>query len=69
MSKKYKEKLERFSLETRYLGEQTDLKKIQENIKKYRYMNRDHPLVAQLLDGEFAVLTKFGTVKIGRAHV
>lgn len=51
-----------FVLKTRYLGEQTDLKKIQENIKKYHYLNRDHPLVIQLLDHEYAVLTKFGTV-------
>lgn len=57
-----KEKLKTHSLETRYLGEQTDLKKIQESVKKYRYLNRDHPLVVQLLDEEYAVLTKFGTV-------
>lgn len=51
-----------FSLETRYLGEQIDLKKVQEGLKKYRFMNRDHPLIVQLLDDEYAVLTKFGTV-------
>ncbi len=58
---KIDKKIKKFSLETRYLGEQTDLKKIQEHIKKYRYLNRDHPLVIQLLEGEYAVLTKFGT--------
>jgi required for meiotic nuclear division protein 1 len=62
MARKTDRKLNTFSLKTRYLGEQTDLKKIQENIKKYRYLNRDHPLVVQLLDHEYAVLTKFGTV-------
>src|SRR5437879_1680134 len=51
-----------FTLETRYLGEQMDLKKIQDSVKKYRYLNRDHPLVIQLLEGQYVVLTKFGTV-------
>ncbi|MDP2598854.1 MAG: RMD1 family protein [Candidatus Liptonbacteria bacterium] len=59
---KHSGKYKTFSLETRYLGEQTDLKKIQEGVKKYKYLNRDHPLVIQLLDEEYAVLTKFGTV-------
>ncbi len=59
---KNRSKLKMFSLETRYLGEQIDLKKAQEGLKKYRFMNRDHPLVVQLLDNEYAVLTKFGTV-------
>lgn len=62
MASKKGKKLNKYSLETRYLGEQTDLKKIQESLKKYRFMNRDHPLVIQLLDEEYAVLTKFGTV-------
>lgn len=50
----------RFFLETRYVGERIDLKHLQESVKKYQYLNRDHPLVVQLLDGEYVVLTKFG---------
>ncbi len=52
----------RFSAETVYIGEYIDLKKIQENIKRYTYLNRDHPLVIRLLKEQFAVLTKFGAV-------
>jgi uncharacterized Rmd1/YagE family protein len=55
-------KLKKYLLETRYLGEHIDLKKFQDGAKKYRFLNRDHPLVVQLLNGEYAVLTKFGTV-------
>lgn len=51
-----------FNVETIYLGESTDLKKIQENLKQYQILNRDHPLILRLLDGQYAVLTKFGTV-------
>ena len=53
-----------FSVETRYLGEQVDLKKVQESFKKYHFLTRDHPLVLNLLDEEYAVLTKFGTVTL-----
>ncbi len=59
---KEKHKTKKFFVETRYLGEKTDLKKLQEAIKKYKYLNRDHPLIVQLLEEEYAVLTKFGTV-------
>lgn len=62
MPHKHKEKTPKYLVETRYLGEQLDLKKLQEGVKKYRFMNRDHPLVVQLLDEEYAALTKFGTV-------
>ena len=61
-SKNNNKKSKKFHVETRYLGEQTDLKKLQENVKKYHYLNRDHPLVVQLLNEEYAVLSKFGTV-------
>jgi len=62
MPKKNTPKSKKFFLETHYLGEHADLKKIQEHLKKYRFMNRDHPLIIQLLEDEYAVLTKFGTV-------
>jgi len=48
--------------ETLYLGESIDLKKVQENVKQYAYLNRDHPLVVRLLKDQYAVLTKFGAV-------
>lgn len=62
MPSRRKEKTSKYFVETRYLGEQLDLKHLQEGVKKYHFMNRDHPLVVQLLEGEYAVLTKFGTV-------
>lgn len=51
-----------FLVEVFYLGESIDLKKVQENLKQYSFLNRDHPLVIRLLDSQLAVLTKFGTV-------
>lgn len=48
--------------ETVYCGESIDLKKVQEGVRRYSYLNRDHPLVVKLLDDEYAVLTKFGAV-------
>lgn len=49
-------------METRYIGERIDLRKLQEGLKKYKFLNRDHPLVLELLDEQYAVLTRFGTV-------
>jgi uncharacterized Rmd1/YagE family protein len=62
MPVKRRKNLKKFLLETHYLGEHADLKKLQENVKKYQFLNRDHPLIIRLLDEEYAVLTKFGTV-------
>ncbi|OGN01086.1 MAG: hypothetical protein A3B91_00710 [Candidatus Yanofskybacteria bacterium RIFCSPHIGHO2_02_FULL_41_29] len=62
MPNKTKTKYVKYSAETVYLGESIDLKKIQENIKQYAYLNRDHPLVVRLLKDQHAVLTKFGAV-------
>ena len=50
------------NVEVVYVGESVDLKKVQESMKQYSFLNRDHPLVIRLLDGQLAVLTKFGTV-------
>ncbi len=52
----------KYSVETIYIGESIDLKKVQEGIKQYSYMNRDDPLVIKLLKDQYAVLTKFGAV-------
>ena len=62
MANKTKTKYVKYSAETVYLGEYIDLKKIQENVKQYSYLNRDHPLVIRLLKNQHAVLTKFGAV-------
>jgi required for meiotic nuclear division protein 1 len=51
-----------FFLETYYLGDHIDLKKVQESLQHYHLLNQSHPLVLELLPGQFAVLTKFGTV-------
>jgi uncharacterized Rmd1/YagE family protein len=51
-----------FSLLCLYLGDSIELKKLQENLKKYPYITREHPIVLKLATGQYAVLTKFGTV-------
>jgi uncharacterized Rmd1/YagE family protein len=51
-----------FSLLCLYLGDGIDLKKMQEKLKKYPYITREHPIVLKLATGQYAVLTKFGTV-------
>ncbi|OGN02404.1 MAG: hypothetical protein A2655_01580 [Candidatus Yanofskybacteria bacterium RIFCSPHIGHO2_01_FULL_43_42] len=61
-SKDTKSQLAKYSLETVYIGEYIDLKRVQENIKHYSFLNRDHPLVVRLLKDQYAVLTKFGAV-------
>ena len=62
MSKATKVKYIKHSAETVYIGESVDLKRIQENVREYAYLNRDHPLVVRLLKDQYAVLTKFGAV-------
>src|SRR3989344_4954841 len=52
----------KYGLETVYIGEYIDLKRVQENFKQYNFFNRDHPLVVRLLKDQYAVLTKFGAV-------
>ena len=55
-------KYDKYSVETIYIGEYIDLKRVQEGIRRYSYLNRDDPLVAKLLKDQYAVMTKFGTV-------
>ena len=55
-------KLAEHFAETVYCGESIDLKKVQEGIRHYSFLNRDHPLVVKLLDDQYAVLAKFGSV-------
>lgn len=59
---KQKPNILKYGLETIYIGEYIDLKKVQENIKHYSFLNRDHPLIVRLLKDQYAVLTKFGAV-------
>lgn len=51
-----------FSLFALYLGDKIDFKKLQENLKKYLYLKRDHVIVLKLGPEQFAVLAKFGIV-------
>lgn len=51
-----------FSLFALYLGDRIDLKKLQENLKKYPYLTREHPIVLKLAIDQYAVLMKFGSV-------
>ncbi len=57
-----KSQLAKYTVDTIYIGEYIDLKRVQENLKQYNFLNRDHPLVVRLLKDKFAVLTKFGAV-------
>lgn len=63
-AKRRKPKKPFFNVEVIYVGESIDLKRVQENLKQYSFLNRDHPLVLRLLDNQFAVLTKFGSVTL-----
>jgi uncharacterized Rmd1/YagE family protein len=55
-----------FNVETRYVGEAINLKELQQGKVKLEFVNRgDHPLVIRLSEhdpGEYAILTKHGTV-------
>ena len=55
-------KYDKYSVETIYIGESIDLKKVQEGIKQYSFLNRDVPLVMKVLKDQYVVLTKFGTL-------
>ncbi|MBI4158153.1 MAG: RMD1 family protein [Candidatus Yanofskybacteria bacterium] len=57
-----KPKYVKYAVDTVYIGEYIDLKRVQENLKQYNFLNRDHPLVVRLLKDQYAVLTKFGAV-------
>ncbi|MBI4160739.1 MAG: RMD1 family protein [Candidatus Yanofskybacteria bacterium] len=57
-----KQKKPSYNVEVVYLGESIDLKRVQEDLKQYNFLNREHPLVLRLLDDQFVVLTKFGTI-------
>lgn len=57
-----KPQLVKYGIETIYIGEYLDLKRIQENVRQYNFLNRDHPLVVRLVKDQYAVLTKFGAV-------
>ncbi len=62
VTKNQKVKYAKYQAETIYIGESIDLKRVQESVKQYSYLNRDDPLVIKLLKDQYAVLTKFGTV-------
>lgn len=55
-------KHDKYSVETIYIGESVDLKRVQEGIKHYSFLNRDVPLVMKVLKDQYVVLTKFGTI-------
>ena len=60
-------KLKEYKLETRYVGDKIEVRKILENVKKYKFLNRDHPLVAVLGEDRYAVVTRFGAVSFWNA--
>lgn len=60
--KSFQNKYDKYHAETIYIGESIDLKRVQEGVRQYSYMNREDPLVIKLLKDQYAVLTKFGTI-------
>lgn len=52
----------RFSLIAFYLGEEIELKKLQERLKHYPFLSREHPILLKLAIDQYALLTKFGVV-------
>lgn len=52
----------KYNVEAIYIGESIDLKKAQEGLKQYSFLNREHPLVMKVLKDQYVVLTKFGVV-------
>ncbi len=62
VNKSTQNKYAKYQVETVYIGEYVDLKKVQEGVKQYSFLNRDDPLVVKLLKDQYAVLTKFGTI-------
>ena len=62
VTKNQQTKYTKYQAETIYIGESIDLKRVQEGVKQYSYLNREDPLVVKLLKDQYAVLTKFGTV-------
>lgn len=60
--KRIKNSKAKYNVEALYAGESIDLKKIQEGLKQYNFLNRDHPLALRVLKDQYLVLTKFGVV-------
>ncbi len=57
-----KPKQAKYAVETVYIGESVDLRRAQEGLKRYPFLNRDHPLVFKPFKDAYVVLTKFGAV-------
>lgn len=57
-----KTKSNRWTPEALYVGELIDLKKVEDGLKRYSFLNRDHPLIFKFLEGKFVALTKFGVI-------
>jgi uncharacterized Rmd1/YagE family protein len=44
------------------IGDSINLKKLQENFKKYPYITREHPVILKLGLDQYVVITKFGVI-------
>src|SRR5258706_5249788 len=62
MARKRPQNYHKYYVEALYVGESLDLKRVQEGLKQYSFLNRDSPLVVKLLKDQYVVLTKFGSV-------
>jgi uncharacterized Rmd1/YagE family protein len=55
-------KKKEYTVEAFYVGESIDCKRAEEALKRYIFLNRDHPLVLQFTKDSYIALTKFGVV-------
>jgi required for meiotic nuclear division protein 1 len=60
--RKTKNQVITLDVEALYLGESIDLKKTQENLRHWNFLNKDHPLIVKVEEKKFFALTKFGVV-------
>ncbi len=51
-----------YTVEAFYVGESIDLRRAEDALKRYIFLNRDHPLVIQFTKDSYIALTKFGVV-------
>jgi uncharacterized Rmd1/YagE family protein len=51
-----------YIVEAYYIGESIELKRLDEFLKRFPVLNRDHPIVVQFKNDSFVAITKFGVV-------
>ena len=52
----------KFNILSIFVGDSINLKKLQEEFKKYPYITREHPIILKLGLDQYTVITKFGVI-------